>query len=304
MCIRTASLAAVLLSLLAAETARAQDVAACNFQGRFKRIVTASVGSARLARASYAAMIVRSDGAVLCADEVNPDLAMTPASTIKVLVAVAALRRVDRGEAALATPVAINQPNAAQDCKDSSCAVYGPGRRVTVLRLLTDMIVASNNVATNQLIDLAQKPFIAETAQMLGAASLVVNRKLYSRQPAEPNNPTPNVGTARGLAAVYRELASGRLGVLKPASRALLVSLLGKTAFRDRLNGNFPANVPFFHKIGNTSTVSGDAGFYWLGPKTAVVIAGIQSFLDYAPLKRVGRQTLDLTRVMAAPPRR
>jgi beta-lactamase class A len=275
--------------------AHAADLATCNFAGGFARSVAANVRAARVPLVSYAAMIVRADGTVLCSDEVNADTSLTPASSIKTLVAVAALRKIDRGDARLTDTLTINQPNAAADCRDSSCAVYGPGKKVTLKRLLTDMIIASNNVATNQLVDFASKPFITETARLVDAPSLELNRKLYSRVPAEPDNPTPNRGSARGLVNLYREVATGHGNVLTPASRAFLVDLLGRTYYRDRLNAWFPANVRFFHKIGNTSTVSADAGFFWIGRRTAVIVAGIQGFLDYAPLKRIGRALLDLT---------
>lgn len=297
---RSSLLAAVVLAELAftSSFASAADLSACDFKGRFRAFVSRAVAAQLLPAASYGAMIVRGDGTVLCQEDVNADLSMAPASTIKALVAVAVLRKVDRGEVRLADLVTINQPNAAAECADWNCAFYGPGKRLSVQRLLTDMIRASNNLATNQLADVATKPFLADTAQRLGAPSLQFLRKLYSRQPAEPTIVTPNQGNARGFLELYRELATGRLGVLTPASRSFLNGLLSTTFFKDRLNYYFPASVTFFHKIGNTSQVSADAGFYRLGPNTFVVLAGLQNFVNYAPLRNVGKWTLDLTKAL------
>jgi beta-lactamase class A len=296
---RSAGLVAMTL-VMAAAVAQARELSRCDFSGRFARIVAETVGPERVALSSYMALVVRADGTEVCTDGVNADLAVTPASTVKVLVAIALLRRLDSREIKLSRLVTIDQPNAAIDCKDSSCAVYGPGKRLRVRRLLRDMIVVSNNVATNQLIDLVGKDFIADTAQRLGAAALQIRRKLYSRAPAEPEITTPNSGTARALAAVYRELATGRLGVISKTSRRLLLRLLGQPRVRPRLSAAFPPSVRFFHKHGNTSEVSGDAGFYWLGRRTAVIIVALQSFVDYKTLRTVGRRTLALMRTLGA----
>ena len=277
--------------------AHARDLAQCNIAGKFQAAVTQALG-ARVSKATYSMAIVRGTGELLCGESSNAELTMPPASTIKVLVAVSVLRRVDQGLVNLDALVPITQGNASVDCVDYGCGTYGLGKKLSVRRLLTDMIVASNNIATNQLVDLVGKPYVAETAQSLGAAGLVFNRKLYSRKEAEPGILTPNAGNAASLVAVYRELATGRLRLLSAASRQLLQTLLASTRFNDRLNALFPRGVRFFHKIGNTSQVSGDAGYFALGPNTFVLIAGVQSFVDYRSMSRIGRAVYDFTYVM------
>jgi hypothetical protein len=281
---------------------RQGPLSACNLQGRFRAIVERVLGAERArTSASYGLMIVQKqsiDGAkgpILCEEYSAGDLAIVPASTIKTLVAVAVLRKVDAGLARMTDLVTINQVNAAAECRDWGCGTYGPGKKVQLSKLVSDMITISNNLATNQLIDFAGKPFIAETAQKLEARGVALYRKVYSIQNPEPNIQTPNQSTAYGMARIYREVATGRLGVLSETNRAWLIEILRRQVYHDRLDKLFPQSVTFYHKVGSTSSLSGDAGFYNLGGNTIVVLVGHQGFLSFPTLQQVGKQALDLT---------
>jgi beta-lactamase class A len=270
---------------------------------RFQQIVFATLGEATaLSRSSFGMAVLRpADGQLLCADFVQGDQNIYPASTIKTLIAMATLEEVDAGVLRLDGTVAISQPNAAQECKAWGCSSYGPGGKVTLRKLLRDSITISNNIATNQLIDLAGKDSINALADRLGAPGLRVFRKVYDSVDPEPQITTRNRATAEAFIELYRETATGRLGILSEASRAILVQDLGDQKINGSLNRDFPKAVRFFHKTGNTSQVTGDGGWYALPDGRLVLLVGLQEFTQLGPLSgfqtlgRIGRATLDWT---------
>jgi beta-lactamase class A len=282
------------------------DVPTCE-PGRFTSIVQAVLGEPTAnERASFGvALIDPSSGESRCEDFVQPDRNIYPASTMKTLVALATLRRVDRGELGLDQSVAISQPNAAQECKDWKCSVYGPGKHVTVRKLLRDSITVSNNIATNQLIDLAGKDWINETADQVGAPGLRVFRKVYDSVDPEPEITTRNRASARAFVELYREVATGRLGIVSEESRAILVQDLGDQTINGSLNRHFPHTTKFFHKTGNTSQVTGDGGWYALKDGTLVILIGLQDFVKlgsmsgFETLGEIGHTTFHWTETLA-----
>lgn len=128
------------------------------------------------------------------------------------------LRRLDHGEISLEDPLTISQPNASVECADWGCTTYGPGKKVTIRKLLWDMITLSNNIATKAMIN--------ETADLLGVPTLRVNRKVYNIQDAEPKGHESNRASAGGYVEMYREIAIGHRAVLSQSSRTLLVKIL------------------------------------------------------------------------------
>jgi beta-lactamase class A len=284
--------------------------AGCDIAGQFQKGIFDLFGE-RFAthETSYGLAIVDpKSGDILCEEYVQGDRVIYPASTMKTLVALAVLRKVDLGALKLDQDVAISQVNAGEECSHWDCRIYGPGKLRSVRELLWDAITISNNIAANQLIDLATKPWIEQTAQDVGARNLHVYRKVYDDVDPEPNIHTPNTATARDYIALYREIATGRMGLLSTASRELLIEILAHQKYNGSLNGDFPEGVTFYHKTGDTSQVTGDAGFYYLPSGKIAILAGLQDFNRYRvchdgdcfwtngfrALRMAGKRTYDL----------
>ena len=237
---------------------------------------------AALARVGLAVRLVDPRaGVVRCAWGHREDAEIYPASTIKTLIGAALLERVQNSQATLNDSVTIDQPNAALECSDWGCTAYGPGQRQTLGRLLEDMLTVSNNLATNQLIDFLGKPALNEFAVRMGAPDIRIQRKVYSHQNPEPGVKARNRATARALAAVYTELATGARGPLAPAGRAMLNEILLRQTQNDRLSARWPAGTPFAHKPGNTSAVVHDAGLLPLPDGNVLVIVALQDFVSF-----------------------
>lgn len=265
------------------------------FNGRFENIVKAEVPSKYLNSVSYGVVIVdENSGDILKSEYVNRDKQLYPASTIKTVIAMAVLKKIDQGLIRLDQDITINQSNANYECVDSKCSLYGFGKKRTVEKLLWDMITQSNNIATNQLLDVAGKQNIKEIIASCGAEGVKVGRKVYAHVDAEPKSKESNRATAYGLAEIYREISTGRLGLLKDESRNYLINMLGSLEHNDRLNFYFPKNTKFYHKTGHTAKTSGDAGWLKLGEHRIAIIVGLQGFPNYSPLQKIGIKTLNL----------
>lgn len=272
----------------------------CEIDGKFRNIVLNALKTGEHQyseeQTSYGVMIVdENTGNILCEEYVQRDRIIYPASSIKTLVAMAVLRKVDLGKITLDDNVTIDQSNAAAECSDWDCNVYGPGKIVKINKLLWDMITVSNNIATNQLIDVASKPFINEISALMGVPEMKIVRKLWATLDPEPNVPGRNSASAFTLTQMYREISTGYQHILSDQSRKYLIDLLKNQHLNNRLNAEFPPEIVFYHKTGSTSFSSSDAGFYYLKPGVIVMLSGLQAFKDYVPLAKIGKQTLDLT---------
>jgi len=281
-----------------------KDPLSCSLHGEFAQAVFSALGRERaLTQSGFGLVVMRNDGeTILCNEFVNASKNIYPASTIKTLIALALMRKVDKGAVSLNDVVTITQSNAAQECSPRDCEVYGPGKSIKVGRLLFDMITISNNIAANQLIDIAGRDFINQTADLVGANGLRVFRKVYNNVDPEPWITTPNMANAISYVQLYREIATGRLHVLSNRARGILIGVLGQQKINGSLNGLFPQGFKFWHKTGNTSKVTGDGGFYTLGRKTIVILVGLQDFREFDVcddfencVKRTGFQSLALT---------
>lgn len=273
----------VLFFVLGSVASAQESQEGCLIEGKFQEAVFSVLGKPRaLKDTSYGLTIIdKNTGNVLCEEFVQPEQNVYPASTIKTLIAVAVLRKIDKGLVAFDTRVKIDQINAPVECQDWDCEIYGPGKVLTVERLLFDMITVSNNLATNQLIDVAGRDWINETSDLMQTPTLKVYRKMYNRQDPEPNNPKRNTASASGLTGLYREISTGRLGVLSVANRAVMIEILRNQKLNDRLNGLFPAGLTFYHKTGSTSFSSSDGGYFHIDQDRIAILVGLQSFNKY-----------------------
>lgn len=283
-------------------------------QQKLPAIVTKNVGAGLAEnKTGFDVLILdATTGATVSEASYHADRFIYPASTIKILVAASIYRRIDEGRTRLTNKVKITQPNAADECRvEGTCSRLGPGKTPTVAQLLEDMLTISSNIATNQLIDLFGKEQINDDSRDWNLPTLKVYRKLYAVKPAEDPLPEQrNTATAGDFASLWAAIAWAPSGILSTNSRNDLLARLRRQRDNDRLNRYFPADVFFFHKPGNTSEVTGDAGFFLHkaadGKEYIVVIAGLLDFARYSKnsqstsayqaLADIGRDVLTVVR--------
>jgi len=246
----------LLLFITVAISANSQEL--CKVFDDFIKIIPDSVKNSN--KASYGIRIIDKKGNIICENYVNKNVQFTPASTIKVLIAMKILQLIDEGKLNFDTKITINQPNANED---GGGVRYSRGVIRTIKELLTDMIEESNNIASNQLIDIATKEKINKLADDLNANNTRLYRKVYDFISGEINK-YKNSTTAYDLAQIYTEISTGERKILSEESRMFLIDLLGNTTINNKINADFPSNIKFYHRTGSTSKRSADAGFFYL----------------------------------------
>jgi len=221
---------------------------------------------------------------MLCLSESRAQEQIYPASTFKVFVVATILNLVEQGKLSLDQTYPITQSNADLECHGRACETWGEGAKKTLKELIDACIMQSNNIATNELMDLASKKRINKKVKELGLIGTVVERKVYSKVDPEPDATGRNLTTAADLSRFYYLLSMSST-VVGEKMKPYFLHLLGHLHSNNRLNAHF-GNRTFWHKTGSTSRSGSDAGFYFQDPHTVVVLVGLQESQEAIPRGR------------------
>lgn len=184
----------------------------------------------------------------------NADDDIYPASVIKVPIMTEVFHRYAQGTLNRDTQVTIDACN---QTATSGPAPFVPGYQTTVGEMVDFMIAHSDNVATNQLIDLLQRERVSETMHHLGLPTFLLGRKLSGSEPLilDPaqvgRNRLPAAEIATLLALIARHQVPG-----SNEQQRILASCVDNA----KLAGGLAPGDVFMHKTGETSNVSHDAG--------------------------------------------
>jgi beta-lactamase class A len=176
--------------------------------------------------------------------EQNADAVLPSASTIKVLLALAFWRAVQRGELRAAHPYA-TQPWAAVG---GSGVLQGfqHAARITLADLVHLSLAVSDNYATNIVASFVGLSAVNALAAQLGLAHTAMQRNMMDEEAREAGQ--ENLTCARDLATLIEEVATGtQLGeaVCAPVLRSLELQ-----EHRDALPRRLPAGVTYAGKPG------------------------------------------------------
>lgn len=165
------------------------------------------------------------------------------------------------------------------------------GLVLTVQDVAILMIIISDDVATNMLIDLLGLAEINAALQSLGLTRSRLGRKMMSPQdairvPRSSDNLMSPSDVARLLEAILRSDRASE------ASRRQMLEILRKQRLNDRLPALLPKGLVFPHKTGSLPGVVNDAGILFLGDRPiviAVLTKGVKDNRDGVRLaNRVG----------------
>jgi beta-lactamase class A len=224
----------------------------------------------------------------------RPERPLYPASVIKVPLVAAALILCHRGDIA-PDPVPIDAANlTANDGASPLVAGYASGFE----ELCTLAIVRSDNVATNQLFDLAGRERATSVLRtVLGLEGTGLRRKLSGahpllRDPAQfGRNTHPANDAARLLCAIANDAFPGA---------SFLLSLLERQEWNTKLSAGLTPGDRFAHKTGDTDEVSHDGGILITatGERYVVVVYSASASCEatdarFAALMRALRASLE-----------
>jgi beta-lactamase class A len=180
--------------------------------------------------------------------------AIYPASIIKVPIMAEVFHRIGTGVLSPDDRVTVQARN---QTATSGPAPFSAGTDTTVGELVDFMIVHSDNVATNELMDLLERRQVTAYMRALGLETFFLGRKLSGSEPLidDPDmlgrNCLPAAEIARLLALIADDVVPGA---------AQQRDVLARCADDAKLVPGLASGDTFMHKTGETETVSHDAG--------------------------------------------
>jgi len=196
----------------------------------------------------------------------RPKRPLYPASMIKVPLVAAALILRDRGE----VPPGTVPIDAANLTANDGASPLVEGYASSFDELCTLAIVRSDNVATNQLFDLAGRERATSILRsVLGLEGTGLRRKLSGAHPLlrDPAQFGRNTHPANDAARLFCAIANDAF----PGARFLL-SLLERQEWNAKLSAGLAAGDRFAHKTGDTDEVSHDGGILVTGSGERFVV--------------------------------
>lgn len=179
------------------------------------------------------------------------EVPIAAASTIKIPVAIAFFQAVDAGKIQLHEPLPMTKDVIASGAGDMQY-LQGKKSSFTALETVTKMIVISDNTATNMIIKrLGGKAALNQRFQQWGLATTVINNAL-------PDLEGTNKTSPQDLVTVLAKVNQGELLSLK--SRDRLLNIMQQTKTRTLLPQGLEEDAVIAHKTGDIGKVLGDAG--------------------------------------------
>lgn len=182
--------------------------------------------------------------------DINGNVAMAAASTIKVPILVAFFQAVDQGRIKLDDMLTMEESHIAEGSGDMQ--FRRPGTKYTALQTVTKMIVISDNTATNILIEaLGGAEVLNQLFQSWGLKNTTINDSL-------PDLSGTNTTTPKDLINVISQVNQGGLVSLK--SRDRLFRIMERTRNDSLLPRGIGRGTIIAHKTGNLKSVLADVG--------------------------------------------
>lgn len=234
---------------------------------------------------------------------IHPDSSFHAASTMKVPVMARLFRMAERGRLSLVDSICVT--NRFRSIYDSSVYRLSPGEdsdttlyrkvgeRVPLLELMHRMIARSSNLATNELIRLADPDSIRAMLEGIGAGGLEVLRGVQDI-PAFRHGMS-NRTTARALMELLSALARGELA--GPEATREMTGILEAQHFNDGIPAGLPDSVSVAHKTGWITGIVHDAAIVAPSPGAARYVLVVLTRGEVEP-DRARRAVADVSRMI------
>lgn len=193
----------------------------------------------------------------------NPETYIYPASLTKMVAAMAAMNKVDRGEWKLSDTLPLKEEDRDTHSNNRSDPLsdYPPGTAVSLERLLIDLLVYSDNTAHNVLLRNLTIPDIADVGANVGLIELANQDGKY---------------LTREYARIFRSLYTS--SYLTRESSERILQWLDEAVFNDFLARPIPPEVPFAHKYGQNDIVQtySDAGIVYVPNRPYLIVVMVE----------------------------
>lgn len=180
--------------------------------------------------------------------DISGTAAIPAASTIKLPILVAFFQAVDDGKITVDQAMAIQSSQIVGGSGDMQ--TQPPGTRYTALEVATQMIINSDNTATNMMIDLLGGATVLNQQFMdWGLSATVLNSPL-------PDLEGTNTTSTRDLVRMFAHLHQGEIVSLR--SRDRMMNILQRTYNKNLLPTGVEETTVTYNKTGDIGTVLGD----------------------------------------------
>jgi hypothetical protein len=186
---------------------------------------------------------------------INSEVRVLPASLIKVPLAMAVMKKIERGDWKLYNELVMTKEDRDAGWGDVYMK-YPIGSPITIQNLLEEMLLTSDNTAyrilyRNLSLDEVRDVFISLGLDDFFDQEWKVTTKEYTR--------------------LIRSLYTANY--LNSEHSQILLDILTRTDYDDYLGQWIPGNVPFAHKIGEneSKTVILDAGLVYIGDRVYII---------------------------------
>lgn len=182
--------------------------------------------------------------------DLTGSVAFPAASMIKVPILIAFFQDVDAGKIRLDEKLPMRKEMVAQGSGDMQ--YLQPGTQFTALETATQMIIVSDNTATNMLI-----------ARLGGIAALNERFKSWGLATTTLKNVLPdlqgtNIASPKELASLMVRVSQGELVSMR--SRDRMLSIMQRTVNNSQLPQGLGEGATIAHKTGDIGTLIGDVG--------------------------------------------
>lgn len=203
----------------------------------------------------------------------NPDLIFPSASTIKLVILSDLLRQCKSGKFNIEDKIKITEELLTGG--DGILKELDMGHTFSLKELATLMIIISDNMATNILIDLLGMDNINNTAIQLGLKQTTLQRKMMDLNAQALGK--DNFTCANDMAHILELIYTGK--VIDNESSKIMFDILLRQQVNGRLNLYLPEEVKIAHKTGDLDNLEHDVGIVYL-PTTNYIICVLTNNLE------------------------
>lgn len=200
----------------------------------------------------------------------NGHLVFPAASTIKIYILLELFNQINQGKHKLNEYVTIAEDRRGEVWSRMSSGILKDTesiKQITLKDAATLMMVVSDNVATNLLIDLLCMEMIQNSIDKLGLENTKLQRKMMDLESAKSGR--ENVSTPYDMMITFEKIAGTEIPDTN--TRAMILDILSRTQTEPGLRMVIPESVTIEHKTGEIFDVCNDVGIVRL-PRDPFVI--------------------------------
>jgi beta-lactamase class A len=209
----------------------------------------------------------------------NEKLVFPSASIIKLSILLELFKRIENGEFSLEDRVMLKDSDKVGGfgvLKELDCNL-----NLTIKDLATLMIILSDNVATNKLIDILGMDSINNTVKELGMKDTVLGRKMMDEEAKKRG--LDNYTSAKDTLTIFEAyLNPSKIVELCPKNRDTIIDILKKQQCNNKLPFLMPKDIAFGHKTGDLPGVEHDAGILFSKTGNIIIVVLTKDLEDNA----------------------